>query len=102
MEQNTVERIRQAELEAQQVEKEAAQECDRILQSAHEDANSLIDEKTSAARKAAAAQLEKAKDEGAVLMQQALEEVKGDVASLYSAAKEKKAQVKDLILGALV
>ncbi|MEM1484047.1 hypothetical protein V6615_04100 [Oscillospiraceae bacterium PP1C4] len=102
MEQETIKVVRQAELAAEQTEKNAARECEAILTEAKANAVKTTSRMTADAKSHAALIVEQARKAGEVLQQEALEAVKGEIASLHDRAAANGTEVKRRILSELI
>lgn len=98
MAKETVEAVRQAELNAAKLEREAALKRDAILQKASEDAKLLISTKTKEALEHASKELHKADLEGEKLMDLAVKKAEQEINLLKELVKQKENTAIDLVL----
>lgn len=101
MEQETMRAIREAEQAADQIEKDAAMQCQSIVADAKARAAKAAEEAAAAEKAEAAKALEAAREQGETLQKEALETVQQEIASLRTAAAAKSAGARELILAEL-
>lgn len=102
MEQETMKAIREAELAAEKIEKDAAAEGTSIVAQAKTEAAQTVEAAVAEEKAKAAETLESARKKGETMQHAALDAVKQEVASLHSVAKGKSSQAKKLILSELI
>lgn len=102
MAQETIEAIRQAELAAEQTEKNVASEGDKIIAQAKAEAAETIMQLTKDAKEKAADALASAKKQSDSMMADALHLVEQELSTLRDAAKAKEPQAVQLILSELI
>lgn len=98
----TIDAVRQAELTAEQTERAAAQEADRIVAKAKLDAKQTVTDLTKNAKEKALAELAAARAQGDELVAKAVAEVQEDCRRLREAAAAKQAQATEAILAELI
>ena len=102
MAKETIETIRQAEIRAEQREKDAQAKAEEIVAKAHEEAESMQKSMTGKAREEAAAALKKAGAQGEEMMAQAQREVEQEVLNLQKEISLKESQAVSMIVAELV
>lgn len=102
MAKETIDAVRQAELTAEQTERAAAQEADRIVAKAKLDAKQTVTDLTKNAKEKALAELAAARAQGDELVAKAVAEVQEDCRRLREAAAAKQAQATEAILAELI
>lgn len=99
--QETIDIIRQAEQQGDQMEKDAAIESDRLLQIAQEQAQKLFEDSTSESKIKAQAVLEVAKQQGDQIISEQLQLAEEEIAALSRTAATKEQEAIKLIISEL-
>lgn len=102
MAKETVQAVRQAELNAVNIEKEAAVKSEAIVSKALEEAKSMIAAKTKEALFNAEEMKKQAQSEGAALIESAVLRAEQEILLLKEVVKSKEQAAIDLILSELV
>lgn len=102
MAQETIEIIRQAELDAEKREKDATAEAERIVAKAHEDAKELIESLTRMARDQSALDLNEIDAQSESEISQTLHQAEQEVVGLREAVQKKEVQAVQMILSELI
>jgi len=102
MAKETVEAVRQAELNAAQIEKEAIKKKDEILLKAQEDAKITISTMTKEALTNAEQDLEQAQSQGVEFMNNAVQRVEQEIRLLKEMVKSKEQAAIDLVLSEVI
>lgn len=98
----TVEAVRQAELNAAQIEKEAAKECDAIFLKAQKDADEIISSMTKEALEKAKSDLGQTKIKSKTLMKEAEKRAAEGIEKIKKTAKKKEQPAIDLVISEIV
>ena len=102
MAKETIDAVRQAELAAEQTEKAAVQEADRLVAQAKLDAKQAVADLTKSAKEKAQAELSAARRQGDELIAKAVAEVQQDCSRLRETAAAKDAEATTAILAELI
>ncbi len=102
MAKETVQAVREAELKAVQLEKDAAINRDTILLKANEEAKELIASKTKEARVKAEQELGKSQQEGEKLLVSAKQRAEKEILLLKEMVKSKEQVAIDLVLSEVI
>ncbi|MDF2539909.1 MAG: hypothetical protein K0S76_2930 [Herbinix sp.] len=102
MAKETVQAVRQAELNAAQIEKDAIEKKDTILSDAQQNAKLLITSRTKEAFLKAERNLELANEQGAQLLQAAILKAENEVLLLKEMVKGKEQVAIDKVLSSLI
>ena len=102
MAKETVQAVRQAELNAAQIEKDATAEKDAILSKAQEDAKISVTSITKDALAKAKQDLEQAEVQGAELMEFAVQRVEQEILMLKEMVKSKEQAAIELVLSQVI
>lgn len=102
MSQNTIDAIREAESAAQQQEKDAKKEAERIVTKARQDAEDLVKSKIESAKKDGERALERAFAENEEVVSAAKEQARQEIDALRAKVAQKEASAVDAILKELV
>lgn len=102
MAKETVDAVRQAELNAADTEKDAVAKSEAIIQKAQQDAKALILNLTKEVSATAASELEKAQEKNAQVMAEALQRAEKEVLFLKEMVKSKEKGVLDIIISEVI
>ena len=102
MAQEMIQAVRQAEINAELIEKSAVSESNKIVQEAKNKAENLIVSVTNEAQEKAAKAYGQAKIDGEKILSEALESVEGEIESLKKNAQEREQKAIDAILADLI
>ncbi len=98
----TVQAVRQAEINAAEIEKEAIKKRDAILSKAQEDAKEIVINMTKEALDKAELDLKKARQQGDRLMETAVQNAEKEVSLLKEMVKSKEQSAIDLVLSEVI
>lgn len=98
----TVQAVRQAEINAAETEKEALKKRDAILSKAQEDAKNLVISMTKDANNKAEADLMQARQQGDILMETAVQKAEKEVSILKEMVKRKEQSAIDLVISEVI
>jgi len=99
--QQTIDIIRQAEQQADQIEKDAITESDRLIQAAKDQSKTLLEHSNSEAINKAQAILEAAKRQGDQIIADQLQQAEEEIAVLSKTAAVKQQEAVKLIISEL-
>lgn len=102
MEQATIKTIRDAELAAENLEKDALRQKDELLADTRQKAGQDLQEAVSLAKDKARQALDQARQKGDSMQADAVRAVNEQIASLQENAKAKAKQARQLILAQLI
>lgn len=102
MAKETVEAVRQAELNATNLENEAILKKERMIQNAMEDAKSLLSTRTKEALASSARKLEETNIASENLMKEAVFRAEKEISLLKELVKSKEKAAIDLVLGEVI
>lgn len=102
MAKESVDAIREAELKATQIEKEAMNEKSAILLKAEEEAEKIISSMTEKAHMQSQEQLKKAQEQGESYMEAAVLRAERQISLMKDAVREKEQEVINLILSEVI
>lgn len=102
MAKETVQAVKNAELSAIQIEKDAACQKEAILSQAVQDAKAIVTSMTSKALEKAEQDLQAATQEGEELIEAAKADMKKDVLQLAKNVKEKEKSAIELVISHMV
>lgn len=97
-----VESIRQAELEAQKMERQASDKAEEIIRSAKERASNLAKDVSSKAKEQVLAKMEEEGRQEKTIMQLSMQQADQEIIALRSLAQEREPQAIQMILKELV
>lgn len=98
MAKETVQAVRQAELKAAQIEKEAIEKREIILQKAKEEAKKIISSAEKEDRDLSLKDLEKVQSQGTELMKTAVQRAEREILLMNEMVKRKEPAAIDLVL----
>lgn len=102
MAKETVKAVRDAEMKAAQLEKDAVTSREAILLKANEDAKTLISSKTKEARSSAELELSKSQQEGEELLISAKQRAEKEILLLKEMVKSKEQAAINLVLSEVI
>lgn len=102
MAKESVDAIREAELKAAQIEKEAMNEKNAILLKAEEEAEKIISSMTENAYAQSQEQLKKAHEQGEAYMEAAVLRAERQISLMKDVVREKEQEVINLILSEVI
>lgn len=101
MAENTIERVRQAEVDAEAKTRDAAQEAGRILDEARTEAKAMLNRAEDSAADKAAAEVAAAHESSKGMLEAYMEALSGDMEGLVASAREKQPEAIKKLLGML-
>lgn len=102
MAKETIQAVRQAELNAVNMEKDAIQKKEEILAKAHKEAGIILTTRIKQANEEAEHNLVSANEQGTKLMEKAKQRVNNEVTAMKEIAKDKEEAAINLVLSSVI